>query len=80
MSESPESPVFAPVPSELDFPAAEARTLAFWKERGIFGKTLSAETRATGRKIPTFVTVRAKSAVMPRAMLDLPVSPSTDAM
>jgi isoleucyl-tRNA synthetase len=55
MSESPESPVFAPVPSELDFPAAEARTLAFWKERGIFGKTLSAETRATGPSKGTFV-------------------------
>jgi isoleucyl-tRNA synthetase len=34
-------PPFERVSSELDFPAEEAETLRFWKERGIFEKTLS---------------------------------------
>jgi isoleucyl-tRNA synthetase len=34
-------PTFARVPSELDFPAEENEILRFWKERGIFEKTLS---------------------------------------
>ena len=46
---------FQPVRSELDFPADEARVLAFWKAQGIFKKTLSAETRATGPSKGTFV-------------------------
>lgn len=40
--------VFSSVPSELNFPEDERRVLALWKERGIFEKTLSAETRSTG--------------------------------
>src|SRR3954471_19323477 len=48
-------PVFKEIPSKLDFPAAEAKVLAFWKERGIFQKTLSAETRATGPSKGTWV-------------------------
>jgi isoleucyl-tRNA synthetase len=47
--------VFDPVPSELDFPASEAKVLAFWKEHGIFHKTLRAETRSTGPSKGTFV-------------------------
>ncbi|MFT3764064.1 MAG: isoleucine--tRNA ligase [Minicystis sp.] len=46
---------FLPVRSELDFPADESRILAFWKEHGIFHKTLRAETRATGPSKGTFV-------------------------
>jgi isoleucyl-tRNA synthetase len=46
---------FETVRSELDFPADEARILAFWKARGIFQKTLRAETRATGPSKGTFV-------------------------
>ena len=46
---------FLPVRSELDFPGDEGRILAFWKEHGIFHKTLSAETRATGPSKGTFV-------------------------
>src|SRR5262249_7939555 len=48
-------PVFIGVRPELDFPADEAKVLAFWKERKIFEKTLSAETRATGPSKGTFV-------------------------
>ncbi len=33
-------PVFAKVPSELDFPKEEREILRFWKEHGIFEKTL----------------------------------------
>jgi isoleucyl-tRNA synthetase len=34
-------PLFARVPSELDFPKEERRTLQFWKDRRIFEKTLA---------------------------------------
>jgi isoleucyl-tRNA synthetase len=34
-------PIFARVPPELDFPKEENEVLRFWKERGIFEKTLS---------------------------------------
>jgi isoleucyl-tRNA synthetase len=34
-------PIFAKVPSELDFPGEERQTLAFWRSRRIFEKTLS---------------------------------------
>src|SRR5580658_9841613 len=37
----PPEPLFAKVPSDLDFPREERETLAFWKERRIFEKTLS---------------------------------------
>lgn len=47
--------VFAPVRSELNFPADEAAILAFWKDHRIFHKTLRAETRATGPSKGTFV-------------------------
>jgi isoleucyl-tRNA synthetase len=47
--------VFLTVRSELDFPADEARILAFWKEHGIFKKTLTAATRATGPSKGTYV-------------------------
>lgn len=47
--------VFLPVKSELDFPADESKILAFWKENGIFHKTLTADTRATGPSKGTFV-------------------------
>jgi isoleucyl-tRNA synthetase len=47
--------VFPAVRAELDFPADESRILAFWKEHRIFDKTLSAETRATGPSLGTFV-------------------------
>ena len=47
--------IFTPVPSELDFPAEEARTSAFWREHGVFEKTLSAATRATGPSKGPFV-------------------------
>jgi isoleucyl-tRNA synthetase len=33
-------PIFDKVSNELDFPAEEAEILRFWKERGVFGKTL----------------------------------------
>ncbi len=35
------APLFAKVPPELDFPSEERETLRFWKERGIFEKTLA---------------------------------------
>ncbi|RKI31069.1 isoleucine--tRNA ligase [Corallococcus sp. AB004] len=41
MPETP-SPLFNAVPVEMDFPAEERRILAFWKERGIFEKSLKA--------------------------------------
>ena len=47
--------LFAPVRHELDFPRDEGAVLSFWKERGIFKKTLRAETRATGESKGTFV-------------------------
>ncbi len=47
--------LFAEVPGKLDFPAEEARILAFWKAQGIFKKTLAAETRATGPSKGTYV-------------------------
>ncbi|HTJ84694.1 MAG TPA: isoleucine--tRNA ligase [Polyangiaceae bacterium] len=47
--------VFAKVRPELDFPTDEAKILAFWKERKIFDKSLTAETRATGPSKGTFV-------------------------
>ncbi|MFO0763068.1 MAG: isoleucine--tRNA ligase [Byssovorax sp.] len=47
--------LFRDVDPRLDFPADEAKILAFWKERGIFHKTLSAETRSTGPSKGTFV-------------------------
>ncbi len=34
-------PLFRKVPPELDFPSEERETLRFWKERGIFQKTLA---------------------------------------
>jgi isoleucyl-tRNA synthetase len=49
------SPLFEAVRAELDFPKDEAKILAFWKERGIFGKTLDASTRATGPSKGTYV-------------------------
>ena len=39
---SADETLFPAVSPELDFPAEELRTLAFWKERGIFEKTLRA--------------------------------------
>jgi isoleucyl-tRNA synthetase len=48
-------PLFAPVTSELDFPRDEGRILALWKERKIFDKTLSSDSRATGPSKGTFV-------------------------
>jgi isoleucyl-tRNA synthetase len=47
--------VFSTVRSDLDFPGDEAKILAFWKAKGIFQKTLSAETRKTGPSKGTFV-------------------------
>ncbi len=35
------APVFAKVPSGLDFPKEEHEILRFWKERRIFEKTLT---------------------------------------
>jgi isoleucyl-tRNA synthetase len=56
MQGDPKTPgVFSPVSNELDFPAAEAKILAFWKEHRIFHKTLRAETRATGPSKGTWV-------------------------
>lgn len=49
------SKLFDKVPTELNFPAEESRILAFWKEHGIFKKTLRAEDRATGPSKGTFV-------------------------
>lgn len=54
MTSPPASPLFQPVRPELDFPRDEARILAFWKEREVFRKTLSAATRATGPSKGTF--------------------------
>src|SRR5262245_40919475 len=45
---APKAGAFEAVRSELDFPADEAKILAFWKANDIFKKTLRAETRATG--------------------------------
>lgn len=47
--------VFEPVRTELNFPADEAKILAFWKANDIFQKTLRAETRATGPSKGPFV-------------------------
>ncbi len=47
--------LFREVEGKLDFPEAESKILAFWKERGIFHKTLRAETRSTGPSKGTFV-------------------------
>lgn len=55
MDETKKTSVFSAVRSELDFPGDESRILAFWKSHGIFKKTLSAETRATGPSKGTFV-------------------------
>jgi isoleucyl-tRNA synthetase len=55
MTDEDAKATFATVSSELDFTAAEARILRFWKEHGIFEKTLSAATRATGPSQGTFV-------------------------
>jgi isoleucyl-tRNA synthetase len=55
MQGDPKAGTFLSVRSELDFPADESRILAFWKEHGIFHKTLSAETRATGPSKGTYV-------------------------
>jgi isoleucyl-tRNA synthetase len=57
MQGDPKAPAgtFLPVRSELDFPADESAILAFWKEHGIFHKTLAAETRHTGPSKGTFV-------------------------
>ncbi|MBI4953298.1 MAG: class I tRNA ligase family protein [Myxococcales bacterium] len=48
-------PVFASVRNEIDFPRDEAAILELWKARGIFDKTLRAETRATGPSRGTYV-------------------------
>ncbi|MRG93285.1 isoleucine--tRNA ligase [Polyangium spumosum] len=53
--ESSPKNLFKTVRPELDFPRDEAEILAFWKREGIFQKTLSAETRATGPSKGTFV-------------------------
>ena len=55
MSHDSPRQVFASVPVDLDFPTSEGKILAFWKERGIFEKTLRDETRATGPSKGTFV-------------------------
>jgi len=47
--------LFAAVRPELDFPADEAKILAFWKQQRIFAQTLSAATRRTGESQGTFV-------------------------
>ncbi len=47
--------VFTEVPSELDFPAAEARIHAFWAEHDVFHKSLRADTRRTGPSKGQFV-------------------------
>ncbi len=39
---------FPELPTVLDFPREEAGVLGFWKEHGIFERTLRAETRHTG--------------------------------
>ncbi len=54
-SEATKKSVFSPVRNDLDFPRDEAEILALWKSRGIFHKTLSADTRATGPSKGTFV-------------------------
>ncbi|WP_437787055.1 isoleucine--tRNA ligase [Sorangium sp. So ce1097] len=54
-TDGPLEPQFDKVPTELNFPADEAKILAFWKQRRIFEKTLRAETRATGPSKGTFV-------------------------
>ncbi|WP_438021248.1 isoleucine--tRNA ligase [Sorangium sp. So ce315] len=54
-TDGPLEPLFDKVPTELNFPADEAKILAFWKQRRIFEKTLRAETRATGPSKGTFV-------------------------
>ncbi|WP_437604077.1 isoleucine--tRNA ligase [Sorangium sp. So ce590] len=51
----PHEPLFDKVATELNFPADEAKILAFWKQHRIFEKTLRAETRATGPSRGTFV-------------------------
>ncbi|EYF07672.1 isoleucine--tRNA ligase [Chondromyces apiculatus] len=47
--------LFDKVGTEINFPAEESRILAFWRQQGIFEKTLRAETRATGPSRGTFV-------------------------
>ncbi|WP_437539279.1 class I tRNA ligase family protein [Sorangium sp. So ce726] len=54
-TDGPPEPLFDRVATELNFPADEAKILAFWKQRRIFEKTLRAETRATGPSRGTFV-------------------------
>jgi isoleucyl-tRNA synthetase len=52
-------PVFAPVDTHLDFPAAEARTLASWREGDIFARQREQHSRAAceaaGRRHQPFV-------------------------
>ncbi|HEY4118405.1 MAG TPA: isoleucine--tRNA ligase [Byssovorax sp.] len=47
--------VFPEVDPKIHFPADEARILELWKARGIFEKTLRADTRATGPSKGTWV-------------------------
>ncbi|WP_437321901.1 isoleucine--tRNA ligase [Sorangium sp. So ce385] len=54
-TDGPQEPLFDKVATELNFPADEAKILAFWKQQRIFEKTLRAETRATGPSKGTFV-------------------------
>ncbi|WP_437564621.1 isoleucine--tRNA ligase [Sorangium sp. So ce542] len=54
-TDGPHEPLFDKVATELNFPADEAKILAFWKQHRIFEKTLRAETRATGPSKGTFV-------------------------
>ncbi|WP_437729382.1 isoleucine--tRNA ligase [Sorangium sp. So ce861] len=54
-TDGPREPLFDKVATELNFPADEAKILAFWKQHRIFEKTLRAETRATGPSKGTFV-------------------------
>jgi isoleucyl-tRNA synthetase len=54
MAEAPTGK-FSAVRNEIDFPADEAKVLAFWKQHGIFERALSAETRATGPSRGSFV-------------------------
>ncbi len=52
---SNEKTAFSPVAGELNFPAEEDAISEFWKERGIFEKTLTAATRHTGPSKGNFV-------------------------
>ncbi len=71
-----ESPVFSPVPPELDFPEYERRILQLWKDKGIFERSLTHRNDAEEHFVfyegpPTANGVPHNGHVLTRVMKDL---------